>query len=113
MTSKVMLSVRVKGTPPPVQVQQLPFTVVAQDNAPWQAAAVSTYFLVRECGVSAAAGPFERVLHASFRGRELKGVRVPVPAGYVGAVVSVEPQCKRARTAAGDGRTGRAPAACG
>ncbi len=61
-------------------VHLLPFTVVPQEGAAMQPARVADYLLVREQG---------GVLSSSFRGREVKGVRLAVPEGYTGAVMMV------------------------
>jgi hypothetical protein len=60
----------------------LPFAVVPQDEKPSQEARVSDYFLPQNGS-------------ASFRGRALRGVELPVPESYVGVVAIVAPREKR------------------
>lgn len=94
-----MLRVPASSAVPDVSLHLLPFTVVPQHDAASQPARVSSYFRPRP---DAGADPAHPTWSASFRGRELRGAQVTLPADSVGLVVSVTPPAKRARVSRHD-----------
>lgn len=80
-----------------VNLHLMPFTIVPQNGAQSQEARVSDFFLVKE---------HEGALKASFRGRDGRGVRLDVPEGYVGMIVSGESVAKKYKVDDSDEESG-------